>query len=277
MAQKTKLTRKQLKYIETFVTDELANVDLRPWQASCKSLAPPNYDHITRTQWFEENKFRAEIGKKVVDFVEKIVKKLQSDKSLENIRVSIIRSAVVKGVRKAEQAQGISQYLLNDVKLSALRTIVGWVENPEKPRRKAKSIEKARRGRKKEKGKHRPPIVDIVKEWEILTNETIRITSVLSNNYLHPYQNVELEIDFSPYLTVTSISPYSWRPGEKMVRVGFLEAGLGVDPLETEFAIELTIRERRDSYPISCRVYYDNCDKGTREVSEESSATISLV
>ena len=62
-----------------------------------------------------------------------------------------------------------------------------------------------------------------------------------------------------------------------MVRVGFLEAGLGVDPLETEFAIELTIRERRDSYPISCRVYFDNCDKGTREVSEESSATISLV
>jgi hypothetical protein len=277
MVQKTKLSKKQLKYIESFVVDKLANVDLRLWQASCKSLAPPNYDHVTRTQWFEENKFRAEIGKKVVDFVEKIVKKLQSDKIVENIRVSVIRSAVVKGVRKAEQAQGISKYLLNDVKLSTLQTIVRWVEYPERPRSKARSIEKARRGRKKEKGKHRPPIFDIVREWEILTNETIRITSVLSNNYLHPYQNVDLEIDFSPYLTVTSITPYSWRPDEKIVRVGFLEAGLGVDQLETEFTIELSIRERRDSYPISCRVHFDNCDRGVRDVSEESSTTISLV
>jgi len=206
-----------------------------------------------------------------------MVKILQSDKILENVRISVIRSAVVKGVRRSEQAQGISQYLLNDVKLSTLQTIVGWVDHPERKNKRGQSIEKARRGRKKEKGKHRPPIVDIVREWEILTNETIRITSVLSNNYLHPYQNVELEIDFSPHLIVTSVSPFSWRPDEKIVRVGFLEASLGVDMLETEFTIELSIRERRNSYPISCRVHFDNCDKGVREVSEESSATISLV
>ncbi len=277
MAQKTKLTKKQLQYIENLVVGKLAKIDLLSWQASCKSLAPPNYDHVTRTNWFEENKFRAETGKEVVDFVEKMVKILQSDKILENVRVSVIRSAVVKGVRRAEEKQGISQYLLNDVKLATLRTIVGWVEYPEKRRMKKSSIEKARRGRKKEKGKHRPPIVDIVREWEILASDTIRITSVLSNDYLHPYQNVELEIDFSPYLTVSSISPYSWRPDDKIIRVGFLEAGLGVNPLETEISIDLAIRERRDTYLISGRVYFDNCDKGVREVSTESSTTISLL
>jgi len=276
MAQKTKLTKKQLQYIEDFVTSKLVDVDLTLWQASCKSLAPPNYDHVTRTKWFEENIFRAETGKKIVNFVEKMVKILQSDRLLENVRVSVIRSAVVKGVRVAEQAQGISQYLLNDVKLATLRTIVGWVDYPERQRRKNQSIEKSRRGRKKEKGKHRSPIVDIVREWEVLTNETIRITSVLSNNYLHPYQNVELEIDFSPHLIVTSVAPYSWKPDEKIVRVGFLEASLGVDQLETKFTIDLSIRKRKDSYPISCRVHFDNCDKGVREVSKESSTTISL-
>lgn len=277
MAQKTKLTKKQLNHIEDFVVSNLASVDLKLWQASCKSLAPPNYDHITRTKWFEENKFRAETGKKIVNFVEKMVKIMQSDKLLENVRISVIRSAVVKGVRRAEQEQGITQYLLNDVKLSTLRTIVGWVDYPEKQGQKSRSIEKARRGRKKEKEKHRPPIVDIVREWEVLTNDTIRITLVLSNNYLHPYQNVELEINFSPHLTVSSVSPFSWRPEDKIVRVGFLEAGLGVDPLETELTIDLSIRERRDSYPISCRVHFDNCDKGVHEVSKESSTTISLV
>lgn len=98
----------------------------------------------------------------------------------------------------------------------------------------------------------------------------------VSNNYLHPYQNVELEIDFSPFLIVTSVSPYSWKPDEKRVRVGFLEADLGIDQRETEFTIDLSIRERKDSYPISCRVHFDNCDKGVREVSKVRSTTISL-
>jgi hypothetical protein len=276
MAKKKKLTKKQLKYIEDFVISRLEDIDLRPWQASCKSLAPPNYDHITRTKWFKENKFRADTGKEVVDFVDKTTKILQNDEVIEGSKVADIRTAIVRGVRKAEQAQGISQYLLNEVKLATLRTIVGWVEHPEKRRRKGGQIEKSRRGRKKEKGKHRPPIIEIVKEWEILTDDTIRITSVLSNNYLHPYQNVELEVDFGPNLIVNSVSPYSWKPDEKRIRIGYLEANLGVDHLETEFTIDLTIRKRVETYSISCKVHFDNCDKGVREVSKRSTSSITL-
>ena len=278
MALKKKPTKKQVRYIEEFVVSKLENIDLKPWQASCKSLAPPNYDNITRIKWFDENKFRSDVGRDVVAFVEEITTTLQNDELLEDIRVSDIRSAVVKGVRRAEKDQDITKYLLNDVKYATLRTIVGWVDNPERRKRKrSKSIEKSRRGRKKEKGKHRPPGIDIVKEWEIVTNDTIRITSAILNNYLHPYQNVELEIDFGLNLVVTSVSPFSWLPDEKRIRIGYLEAGLGVDHLETEFTIDLTVRERVETNIISCRIHFDNCDKGVRDVTKRSKATISLV
>ena len=275
--KKEKPTKKQVRYIEDFIVSKLENIDLKPWQASCKSLAPPNYDNITRTKWFKENKFRADIGREVVEFVEETTATLQSDEFLENIRVADIRSVVIKGVRRAEKDQNITKYLLNDVKYATLRTIVGWVDYPERRKAKrGKSIEKSRRGRKKEKGKHRPPGIDIIKEWEILTNDTIRITSAISNYYLHPYQNVELEVDFEPNLVITSVSPFSWLPDDKRIRIGYLAAGLGVEHLETEFSIDLTIIDRAESN-ISCRVHFDNCDKGVRDVSKVSKVSISLI
>ena len=274
---KKKLSKKQIRYIEDTVSKKLEMVDLEKWQLVCKSLAPPHYDKTTRVKWFEENKFRAEVGREVVNFVEEMTAILKEEEDLSNIRISTIRSIVVKGVRKAEQAQNISQYLLNDVKLATLRTIVGWFDDPEKMKgKRAKSRSTTRRGRKKEKGKHRPPSIDIVKEWEILSNDTIRITAAISNNYLHPYQNVELEVDFGPNLVVTSVSPFSWLPDEKRIRVGYLESNLGVDELETPFSINLSIRERVEAYTISCKIHFDNCDKGVREVTKRRKVTIKL-
>jgi len=276
--KKKSLTKKQLRYIEDFVASRLEKVDLIPWQEVCKSLAPPHYDNITRSEWFDDNKFRADVGRDVVEFIDEMISVLQDDDSLENIRVSDIKSAVVKGVRRAERDQGITKYLLNDVKWATLRTIVGWVDDPEKLKGERSVGKRApRRGRKKEKGKHIPPQIDIVREWEIISNDTIRITSVISNNYLHPYQNVELEIDFGPNLAVTSVSPFSWLPDKKRIRIGYLETGLGIEHLETEFSINLTIREHVETYTISCKVHFDNCDKGIRDVSGVSKTSICLV
>jgi len=270
-------TKKQLRYIEDFVAGRLEKVNLIPWQEVCKSLAPPHYDNITRSKWFDENKFRADIGRDVVEFVDEMIAVFQKDDNLEMIRVSDIKSAIVKGVRRAEKDQNITKYLLNDVKFATLRTIVGWVDYPKKLRGERSVGKRAtRRGRKKEKGKHTPPQVNIVKEWEIISNDTIRITSAIINNYLHPYQNVELEVDFGPNLVVTSVSPFSWLPDEKRIRIGYLEAGLGVEHLETEFSIDLNIRERVETYTISCKVHFDNCDKGVRDVSRISRTSISL-
>lgn len=275
--EKRSPTKKQVRYIEDFVASRLGKTNLKPWQEVCKSLAPPHYDNITRSKWFEDNKFRADIGRVVVEFVEEMVSILQDDFSLVKLRVADIRSGVVKGVRKAEKDQDITKYLLNDVKFATLRTIVGWVDNPEKLKDE-RSIGKktTRRGRKKEKGTHIPPQIDIVREWEIVSYDSIRITSAISNNYLHPYQNVELEMDFGPQLVVTSVAPFSWLPNEKIIRIGYLEAGLGVENLETIFNIDLAIRERVKKYSISCKIHYDNCDKGVREVSKVSKTSINL-
>ena len=270
-------TKKQLRYIENFVVSKLEKINLIPWQEVCKSLAPPHYDNTTRSKWFDENKFRADIGRDVVEFVDKMITVLQEDDNLAKVRVSDIKSAVVKGVRRAEKGQNITKYLLNDVKLATLRTIVGWVDYPERLKGDRSVGKKTtRRGRKKEKGKHTPPQIDIVKEWEIVNSDTIRITSAISNNYLHPYQNVELEIDFGANLVVTSVSPFSWLPDEKRIRIGYLEASLGVEHLETVFSVDLTIRERVEKYTISCKVHFDNCDKGVRDTSKERKASISL-
>lgn len=278
MAVKKSLTKKQLRYIEEFVASRLENVNLIPWQDACKSLAPPHYDNTTRSKWFGENKFRADIGRDIVEFVDEMMSTLQDNHSLVNIRVSDIKSAVVKGVRKAEKDQNITQYLLNDVKFATLQTIVGWVDHPEKIREERRVGKKVtRRGRKKEKGKYAPPKIDIVKEWEIISNDRIRITSAILNGYLHPYQNVELEVDFGPNLVITSVSPFSWLPDEKRIRIGYLEAGLGIEHHETEFSIDLIIRERVETYTISYKVHFDNCDKGIRDVSKTSKTSISLV
>ena len=154
----------------------------------------------------------------------------------------------------------------------------GWVDHPERLKgERSVGKRKTRRGRKKEKGKHTPPQVDIVKEWEVIDNDSIRVTSAIVNNYLHPYQNVELEINFGKGLVVTSVSPYSWLPDEKRIRVGYLEAGLGLEHLETDFTVDLHVRERTETNTISCRIHFDNCDKGVRDVSKRSKATISLV
>jgi len=277
--KKKKPTKKQLRYIEDFVVTQLKDVDLKPWQNSCKSLAPPNYDNTTRSKWFEENKFRAEVGRKVVEFVEEMVTTLREVDSLSIIRVVDLKSAVVKGVRKAEQDQNITKYLLNDVKLATLRTIVGWVDHPERVKGDTadRSRRNTRRGRKKEKGKYKPPQINLVKEWEIVSNDTIRITSTVSNNYLHPYQNVELEVDFGPHLAVTSVSPFSWLPDEKRIRIGYLNAGLGNEPSDTIFRTELHIRKKVNKFTIAGKVHFDNCDKGIQDVSRTSKTSISLL
>ena len=279
MAVKKKTpTKKQLRYIKDFIANRLEKINLIPWQEVCKSLAPPHYENVTRSKWFADNKFRADVGREVIEFVDEMISVFQKEDILENIRVSDIKSAIVKGVRRAEKNQNITKYLLNEVKLATLRTIVGWVDHPALLQEKRPEGKKViRRGRKKEKGKHTPPQIDLVRQWEIISNDTIRITSAILNNYLHPYQNIELEMDFGSNLVVRSVSPYSWLPDEKRIRIGFLEASLAVEPLETEFNIELTIRERVDAYTISCKIHFDNCDKGIRDVSKISKTSISLI
>ncbi len=276
----TKLDKKQLAHISTIICQKLQGEDLGKWQETCKSLAPPNYNNTTRSRWFEENEFRVQIGRKIIAFVDEMVSTLQNDMLLQDVSTNTIRSGVVKGIREAEIKQELSHYLLNDVKLSALRTLVGWTDNPERLLGERSNVRKyggnRRRGRKREKGKYYAPHLDLLREWELVGNDSIRMMLVVLNEYIHPYQNVEIEMDFGSNLIVTSVSPYSWVPDKNLLRIGFIEANLGVDPFEVEIIFELKMQKRQEVYKISGKVHYDNCDKGYRDQSKLHNTTLRL-
>jgi hypothetical protein len=280
--KKWRLSKKQSKCIEEFVIKKLSRMSLKSWQQACESLAPPNYNKTTRHMWFEENKHRAPIGREIVEFVNEASRALQEKPSLSNVPVSELRSGIVRGIRRVEIAQQITKYLLNDVKLATLKTIVGWVARPDRIVESDVSIHspakrRPRRGRKSEKGKYSPPEVKLVNEWEVLDKATIRITSLLLNKYIHPYQNVEVEIDVDPNLILTSVSPYSWLPEDHLVRIGYLQAELDIEPFETLFTIDLQVKRIAESFSFSWRVHYDNCERGIRDVSDMNTTLIRLL
>jgi len=264
------LNRKELAYISNTVCMKLREEDLSKWQTSCKALAPPNYDNTTRAAWFTENKYRIPVGKRIVDFVEEITGQLQRDDNLQKVRLSAIRSGIVKGIRDAEKEQKLSKYLLNEVKLSALKTLVRWSENPDQidleDGSRHKSMKNRRYGRKKEKGKYVQPRVDLVKEWELIDGNVIRLMLVVSNDFIHPYQNIELELELDSSLIVARVTPYSWMPEERKIRIGFLEASLGMEVCETQIVVEMRIKKKQRKFRIAAKVHYDNCDKGIRDV-----------
>ena len=221
------------------------------------------------------------MGRKIINFVDDMTTILQKAEGLQEFRVNAIRSAIVKGVREAEKKQKISKYLLNDVKLSALRTLVNWTDNPERMMTKISDKQKTRvkkqRGRKKEKGKYVAPRVELAREWELVGDDSIRLMLIVANDFIHPYQNIELELEFSSDLIVTKVSPYSWAPEQKSLRIGFLEADLGIEPSETQILLELQMRERREEFQIRGKLHYDNCNRGIQDVVELETRTIRLI
>jgi hypothetical protein len=279
--KKRELSEKQLRYISRIICKELKETDLRTWQKSCKSLAPPNYSTTTRVAWYEENKFRVGVGRWIIDFVDKLTTKLQKENLLSEARISAIRSGIVKGIRDAQKKQKLTQYLLNEVKLSALRTLVMWTDNPDKLDIEENPIRNSRvntrKGRKKEKGRHVPPRINLVREWELIGDDCIRITLGIFNDYIHPYQNVDIELDVNPNLVITKVQPYSWIPDQKVLRIGFIEANLGVEPFEEEATIEFRIKKKKlQKYKLAGIVHYDNCDKGVRNEFLLDDVTIGL-
>lgn len=274
------MSKKDLARVSAIILQRLENRDLSKWQKACKSLAPPHYDNTTRSHWFNENKFRIQVGREIITFVDEMTAILQNDNTFHDMRTSVIRSGIIKGIRDAEKKQKISQYLLNDVKFAALRTLVSWMDNPEKlkiaGREQRKSDDARPRGRKKVKGKYVPPRFELVREWELVGNDSIRLMLVVSNDYIHPYQNVEIEIEFGPNLAVTGVSPYSWIPDQNILRVGFIEANLGVKSFETPVMIELKMQKRQRDYIITGKLHYDNCDRGYRDQSKPQTTTVKM-
>ena len=55
-------------------------------------------------------------------------------------------------------------------------------------------------------GQYQPPRVELDNDYHMLSKDSILLTITVSNEFIHPYQNVELGIDLDPRLKVREVS-----------------------------------------------------------------------
>ncbi|MGQ4910949.1 MAG: hypothetical protein ACP6KW_02155 [Candidatus Thorarchaeota archaeon] len=277
---------KEIARIHSRVREKIGTKSLQPWQQACRAFAPFNYSRTTRKEWFRKNQDRVRIGREIVGFVDRMTAEIAEDEQFKGVRKSAIKKEVVKGIRKIQEKQGITVNRLNEVKVDSFRTLVSWAEDPERleqgrhlgretlPQELRKKRERSKRGRKSAKGKYGPPVVHLAKDTEISDGKVI-LTCAIENRYLHPYQNVMIQLDVGEGVSVHKVSPFRWNASKKSIHVGFVMAGLDVEPLETEFTIELSA-DRGKKHSISGTVFYDDTslgDKGKAEIEKVTFST----
>ncbi|MGY5853290.1 MAG: hypothetical protein RTU92_06980 [Candidatus Thorarchaeota archaeon] len=273
---KQDLTRAQLRFIQREVAPEIQGLDLVSWQTACRAFAPIHSDQFTRKEWFENNRFRLGAAREVVDFVDRWAKELRKSARLETVSMGAIRIGIIEAVRAEQETQDMRLGKLNVVKLSGFRTLIKWADEPERQDEPTTPTRSGVRGRKRRKGKFEPPEVELVKQTEIIERGLLRVTISVINNFIHPYQNVEIELKLDPKLSVIATRPFSWFPLEQKIVIGFLEASLDADPNETELFLDLMANENSESYSISGKIIYDDCDKGRTTESKLRKQKIKL-
>jgi hypothetical protein len=259
---KQDLTRAQLRFIQREITQDIQGLDLVSWQTACRAFAPIHSDKFTRKEWFENNRYRLGAAREIVDFVDRWAKELRQSTRLETVSMGAIRRGIIDAVRAEQETHDMRLGKLNVVKLSGFRTLIKWADEPYRQTEPTTPTRAGVRGRKRRKGKFGPPEVELVKRTEIIERGLLRLTVGVVNNFIHPYQNVEIELKLDPKLSVIATRPFSWFPLEQKIIIGFLEASLDAEPNETELFVDLMANENVESYSISGKIIYDDCDKG---------------
>ncbi len=269
------LTSKQRKFIRELIAPDLAKQNLASWQEACRNFGPFDYNKTTRKIWFEKNKHRIPTGKKILQFYNKWAKNLRKEEILRSASMSAIRKDLIDAIREEQKKQGIDTNKLNDFKIATFSTLLSWSEDSAKleqgpyegssmlPSEKRKTGT-SKRGRKAAKGRFGPPEVELVKGYEVKGN-SLKLEIGISNNNLHPFQNVDLELNIDSNLEVKSVRDCTWIPSENKIRIGFLPASLEVYPEETTITINLGMKSTAKTFTVEGVVHFDNTEKGRRE------------
>ncbi|MDF1537693.1 MAG: hypothetical protein P1Q69_02180 [Candidatus Thorarchaeota archaeon] len=273
--KKGQFEEKHLGKISKLIGPDLEVYDLEQWQRACKAFGPIHYATETRMGYFASNKFRLDAAREMVEFVESWTENLRQKDAFEVYTLSAIRAAIIDVVRAAQEKKGMELGKLNAVKLAGFRTLTKWADNAselkEGPYKGAMKIppgterKTAQRkpSRKKAKGNYGPPIVNLVEDYQILDEDRLLLTVTIGNSYMHPYQNVELQLDIDSRLSVQSVRPFSWSPKTNKIPVGFIAASLDDKVEKQTIEISMTIQERAAEYSIGGKIHYDDTQKGT--------------
>lgn len=272
--------------LNKMIKPDLDVYDLEEWQKACKSFGPIHYEFETRRGYFESNKFRLDAAREIVEFVESWTENLRQIENFEVYTLAAIRSAIIDAVRHAQEKKGMELGKLNKVKFSGFRTLVKWADNRSElkdgpyegamkvPSDAKKRVVQKRPSRKKTKGKYGPPIVNLHEDYRLVEEDRLVLTVSVGNSYLHPYQNVELELHVDDRLSVLSVSPFSWSPRTNRIPIGFIAASLDNKIEKQSINVRLIIQEKAPEYTIGGKVYYDDTQKGVVVNSELDSVTI---
>jgi len=282
-----KLSDSHFKEITELIQVDLEVYDLLVWQKACKSFGPIHYDSETRKQWFQNNQFRLEAAREITEFVESWIKGLREKKQFNEYTIETIRTGIIQAVRMQQKEAGAELGLLNPVKLNGFKTLIKWADDKnlleEGPYNGAKEIPAGeakrttrRPSRKKRKGRYGPPIVNLIHDYYLISESRLRLCIGVGNCFIHPYQNVNLELEIDSRLSVLGVPAYSWSPKTNTIPIGFLEASLDEDVKDKVIEIDLIINRRTSEYNIAGRVIYDNCERGIVDNHELQSVTLKI-
>lgn len=284
MTKREEVKKSEYKYIKKKIQPELGKLDLKEWQEACKSFGPLSYNRTTRKMWYEKNEGRIPTAREIVDFVEGWTDRLRADETLDPVRKGAIRETVVDIIRDAQGERGIEKNKLNTVKVAAFKTLVKFADQPgrledgpyegvKEPEKFKRKVQRSRRGRKKEKGAYKAPVVDLIHEFELKGKDRVQLTVQLRNEFLHPYQNVSLKLNLGSGISVTSVEGCSWNPEDNKLVIDYLPAELSVDPLTRDIKVNLSLKENKKKYTVDGKLFYDDTDKGyatSKPLAEES-------
>ncbi len=286
--KKDQFEEKHLNQIKRTISPDLEVHDLEEWQRACKAFGPIHYATETRMGYFANNKFRLDAAREIVEFVESWTENLRQKDAFEVYTLSAIRSAIIEVVREAQEKKGMELGKLNVVKLAGFRTLVKWADRKSElkvgpyegaikiPPGAERKAAQRRPSRKKAKGKYRPPVVNLIEDYQILEEDRLLLTVTIGNSYIHPYQNVELQLDIDSRLSVQSVRPFSWSPKTNKIPIGFIAASLDDKVEKQAIEISMIIQERASEYEIGGKIYYDDTQKGTIVCQEVNPVSISI-
>ncbi|MHA1577810.1 MAG: hypothetical protein ACTSU3_10655, partial [Candidatus Thorarchaeota archaeon] len=253
--KKDKLGPEDYDIIWKKVRKDLEVYDLDDWQKACVSFAPIHYDSQTRKSWFASNKYRIAAAREIVDFVDTWLKNLRNDERFDIFTMIAIKDGLIAAVRQAQEAKDIQLGRLNTVKFSGFKTLLKWTDSklelengpyegatsiPPGATRKPRSSKKSR---KKMKGILEPPVVDLVSDYKIEKQNLVILTITISNSFMHPLQNVQLELDFGKNLSVLEVKPFSWSPRYNRIPIGFVPASLDDAPETISIDVHFIVKK----------------------------------
>ena len=283
------LDRSQRGIVREIVTSDLDVYDLASWQAACKGFGPIHYDSQTRKQWFRKNNWRINAAREIVDTVDDWTTLALEKDELSNASRSGILKTIIRIIREAQENLGMNLGKLNVVKLAGFRTLIQWgiddgalekgpYEGAEELPPDAKILRtKEAKKRKRQKGEYTTPVVQLNHDRVLLDNNTLSLTVRISNYYMHPFQNVELELDIGGGVSLMGvIRPHDWSSGMSSIRIGFIEASLDTRPKTVDVNLIFRIPDGVRQFRLGGNLVYDDTMKGSRAKTQLDKVSIRL-